>query len=166
MTSTQLVLFDEVHVKQVCGPPSTSRVNECNVLFPRNAEGKVYVKRGVYETNNKPNRATFKYEQEGRFCLGVSNVEIKDGTITGKRFTVFDYTENKIFTIDSYKKEILNEFSGIMNLTSSSSPSSKIKTDKIWLCESVGKLKEIGKQGEVKTNEINIHTIADLQRYV
>ena len=41
-----------------------------------------------------------------------------------------------------------------------------IKTDKIWLCESVGKLKRIGKQGEVEMNEINIHTIAYLQRYV
>ena len=42
----------------------------------------------------------------------------------------------------------------------------KFKTDKIWLFESVGKLKVIGKQGEMKMNEINIHTIADLQRYV
>ena len=42
----------------------------------------------------------------------------------------------------------------------------KIKTDKIWLCESVGKLKGIGNQEEVKMNEMNIHTIADLQRYV
>ena len=41
-----------------------------------------------------------------------------------------------------------------------------MKTDKIWLCESVGKLKGIGKQVEVKMNEINIHTIANLQRYV
>ena len=42
----------------------------------------------------------------------------------------------------------------------------KIKTEKIWLCESVGKLKGIGNQGEVKMNEMNIHTTADLQRYV
>ena len=42
----------------------------------------------------------------------------------------------------------------------------KIKSDKIWICESVGKLKVIGNQGEVKINEINIHTVADLQRYV
>ena len=42
----------------------------------------------------------------------------------------------------------------------------KDKTDKIWLCEYVVKLKGIGKRGEVKMNEINIHTIADLQRYV
>ena len=49
----------------------------------------------------------------------------------------------------------------------SSSPWVKnIKTDKIWLCEPVGKLKGIGKQGELKMNEINIHTIANLQRHV
>ena len=42
----------------------------------------------------------------------------------------------------------------------------KIKTNKIWLCEYLSKLKGIGNQGEVKMNEINIHTIADLQMYV
>ena len=36
----------------------------------------------------------------------------------------------------------------------------------MWLCESVRKLKGIGNQGEVKMNEINVHTIANLQRYV
>ena len=41
-----------------------------------------------------------------------------------------------------------------------------MKTDNIWLCESIGKLKGIGKQGEAKMNDINIHTISDLQRYV
>ena len=65
LTSTQLVFFDKVHAKQVCGPPSTSRSNERNVLFPRNEEGKVDVERGVYETNNQPKRATIKYDQEG-----------------------------------------------------------------------------------------------------
>ena len=42
----------------------------------------------------------------------------------------------------------------------------KFKTDKIWLCESLVKINGIGKQVEVKMNDINIHTIADLQRYV
>ena len=42
----------------------------------------------------------------------------------------------------------------------------KIKIDKIWLYESVGKLKGIGNQGEVKMNDININAIADLQRYI
>ena len=61
----------------------------------------------------------------------------------------------------------MHQFARTRNITSSSLPwVEKIKTDKIWLCESVGKLKGMGKQGEVKINEINIHTIANLQRYV
>ena len=105
MTSIQLVLFDGVHIKQVCGPPATSRVNECNILFPRNKEEKVDVGRGVYETNNQPNKATFKYKQEGLFYIGVSKVESKEyRTITGKRCPVFYYTGKKIVTIDVYKK--------------------------------------------------------------
>ena len=100
------------------------------------------MKRGAYETSNQPNKATFKYKQEGKFCLGVAKVESKDGTTTGKRCPVLYYTDKKIVTIDAYKKKILIEFARIRKLTSSSSPwFEKIKTDKIWLCESVGKLK-------------------------
>ena len=61
----------------------------------------------------------------------------------------------------------MNEFARIRKLTLSSSPwVEKIKTDKIWLCESVGKLKGMGNQGVVKINEINVHTITNFQRYV
>ena len=125
------------------------------------------MERGVYATNNQPKRANLKYEQEGQFCLCVAKVEGQDGTIIGKSSSVFDYTEKKIVTIDAYKKEIMNEFSRIRKLTSSLSPwVEKIKADKIWLCESVGKLKGIGNQGEVKMNDINVNTITDFQRYV
>ena len=54
------------------------------------------VERGVYDTNNQPKRASFKYEREGQFCLGVAKIEIKDGKITGKRCPVYNYTEKKI----------------------------------------------------------------------
>ena len=97
----------------------------------------------------------------------MAKVEIKDRTITGKRCPVFDYTDKKTIAVNAYKKEILNEFERIRKLTSSLSPwVKKNKTDKIWICESVSKLKGIGKQGEVKMNEINIHIISNLQRYV
>ena len=80
---------------------------------------------------------------------------------------MFDYTGKKIATIYAFKKEIINEFARIRKLTSSLSPwVKKIKTEKIWLCESVGRFKGIGMQGEMKINKINIHTISDLQRYV
>ena len=97
----------------------------------------------------------------------MAKVESQDRKIIGNQCPVFDYTEKKVVTINAYKKEMRNELERIRNLTSSSSPwVEKIKTDKIWLCGSVGKLKGIGKQGEVKMNEINVHTIANFQRYV
>ena len=67
-------------------------------------------------------------------------------------------------TIDAYKKEIQKEFARVQKLTSSSSQwIEKIKTDKVWLYESVGKLKGVGQQAKVKINELSIHTISDLQ---
>ena len=63
------------------------------------------VERGVYNTNNQLKRATFKYDQEGRLCLGVAKVEGQDGKIFGKHCPVFDYTEKKIITIDDYKNK-------------------------------------------------------------
>ena len=71
---TKIVFFYEVHVKQASRPPTTIQLDKYNVVFPRNEEGRVGAKGGVYETNNKPKRETFKYEQEGQFCLGVAKV--------------------------------------------------------------------------------------------
>ena len=106
MTSTQLVFLDEVHVKQVCGPPATSLSNECNIVFPRNEKGEVDVRIGVYNTNNQPKRATFKYEQEGQLYFSVAKVEGQDGTIIGKRCPVFDYTEKKLSRSILTKKKL------------------------------------------------------------
>ena len=60
LTSTQVVFFEMVHVKQVSGPPTTSRLNHYNFLFPRNEEGRLDVGRGFYEMNNQPKKETFK----------------------------------------------------------------------------------------------------------
>ena len=61
--------------------------------------------RVVYDTNNQPKWATFKYDQEGRFCLSVAKIVSKeDGKITGEHCPVFDYTGKIIVTIDAYKK--------------------------------------------------------------
>ena len=73
-------------------------------MFPINKEGEVDVERVFYDTKNQPKKATFKYKQEGRFCLGVAKVESQDGTIIGKHCPVLDYTDKKIVTIDDYKK--------------------------------------------------------------
>ena len=63
------------------------------------------MKRGVYETKNQPKREIFKYDQEGLFFIVLSKVEMKEyGTGTGKLCPEFDYTGNKNFTVDAYKK--------------------------------------------------------------
>ena len=105
----------------------TSKANEDNIRFPRDEEGNIDVKNGKYDTNNQPKKSTFKYEQEGRFCLGAATIEGKNEMITGKRCPVFDYTGKKIVTIDVYKKEILKEFARVQNITSSSSHWTKKK---------------------------------------
>ena len=78
LTYIQLVLFDKVYTKQVSGPPTTSWLNEYNIYFPIDEEGKVDAERDVYDTKNKSKRAIFKYEQEGKFCIGVAKAEIKE----------------------------------------------------------------------------------------
>ena len=94
----------------------------------------------------------------------MAKIESKNGKITGKRCPVCDYTNKKILTIGAYKKEILKEFARVRQLTSSSSQwIKKPTTYKVWLCESVGKLKGVGQLAIEKMNELRIHTIADLQ---
>ena len=70
-------------------------------------------------------------------------------------------------TIDVYKKEILKKFARFRKLTLSLSQwIKKTNTDKVWLCESVGKLKGVGQVAIAKMNELRIHTIADIQIHV
>ena len=75
-------------------------MNKHNIRFPRYEEGIIDAKTGTYDTNNQPRKATFKYEQEKRLCLGVANIESKNGTIIGKRCPVFDYSGKQTVTID------------------------------------------------------------------
>ena len=48
LNTTKHLFFDKFHAKEVSGPSTTSQVNDYNVLFPRNEEGKVYVGICVY----------------------------------------------------------------------------------------------------------------------
>ena len=52
LTSTQLVFFDEVHVKQVCGPPSTSPSNDKICLYEYVGKLKGIGKQGKVKINN------------------------------------------------------------------------------------------------------------------
>ena len=69
LASIQLVLFNEVHIKKVSRPPTKSQKNEYNVLFPRDEEGKVDVKRGVYDTNNQSKGGPLSISKRDDFVL-------------------------------------------------------------------------------------------------
>ena len=66
-------------------------------------------------------------------------------------------------TRNTYRKN-LQEFESLLHHHHSGS--NKIKTDKVWLCESVGELKGVGHLAKAKMDELRIHTIADLQLHV
>ena len=166
LTSTQWVFFDEVYIQQVSGPPMTSKFNKHNIRLPRYEEENIDVKTVKYDRNNQPKKATFEYEWEGVFCLDVAKIESEDWTITGKRCPVFGYSGEKIVTIDAYKKWIQKEFARFRKPTSSSSQWIEKNTEKLWLCESVGKLKSVGQQAKLKMNKLSIHKIAVLQLHV
>ena len=106
MESTQILFFDEIHIQQISGLLTTSRLNEYN-LFLRDKYGEVDLENGIYDMNNKPKKATFKYEEEGRFYIVVAKVKVLYGKRTVKRCPVFGFMGKNIFTIDSYRKEIL-----------------------------------------------------------
>ena len=63
------------------------------------------------------------------------------------------------------KKKYINNLQGFESLLHHRHNGFK-KTDKVWLCESVGKLKGAGHKAKAKMNELSIHTIADLQLHV
>ena len=56
LTSTPLVLFDEVHTQQFSEPPTESKFNEHNIRFPRYEDGNIDVKRVKYDSNNQPKK--------------------------------------------------------------------------------------------------------------
>ena len=141
-------------------------MNKHTIQFPRYEEGYIDVKTVKYDTENQPKKATFKYEQEGRFFLGVATIESKNRAIIGKRCPVSDYPGGNIVTIDAYNKKHrrnLQEFESIFHHCHNRS---KKKTDRVWLYAYVGKLKGVGQQEKAKMNELSINTIADLQPHI
>ena len=52
LKSTQLELFDKVHVKQVSGPPTTSQVNDYNLFSPNELRREIGCVGTVYNGYN------------------------------------------------------------------------------------------------------------------
>jgi hypothetical protein len=57
-----------------------------------------------------------KYPKEGRFCFGVSAVELNDGRIEGRHCTPFDYSTKNLITITGEEKLIQEELKRVRAL--------------------------------------------------
>ena len=100
----QVVFFDKTHIAQEGGPIYRGRYQ---VRFPRDDSGRYCP---VSPANPTPKYAplrpkpSFEYVQQGRFCLGVAAVKMRDGRIVGRRTVVFDYSGKRLVSISEYKK--------------------------------------------------------------
>jgi hypothetical protein len=88
----QIVFFDECHKKTEIG-----RTGDTVYTFPKNEAG-LYDKDG--QIGDVDTKMHCKYTKEGRFYVGVSVVELSDGTIEGRRCETFDYS-GKLYKHDS-----------------------------------------------------------------
>jgi hypothetical protein len=106
----QIVFFDECHKKTEIG-----RTGDTVYTFPKNEVG-LYDKHG--RIGNVDTKLHCKYTKEGRFCFGVSAVELNDGTIEGRRCETFDYSAKIIITITAEEKMIAEEIKRVRGLKS------------------------------------------------
>jgi hypothetical protein len=83
--------------------------------FPKNEAG-VYDEHGWI--GNVNTKLHYKYTKEGRFCVGVSAVELNDGTIEGRRCKSFDYSVKILTTITAEEKMIAEEIKSVRGLKS------------------------------------------------
>ena len=96
---SQLVWFDEMHIKQEGG---SRMFDNMQIRFRRDADG-------IYDPNSEeiadPSfRASYKYANEARFCLGVAKVKLLNGKEEGRRCRVFEYTGKRIVSINEWGK--------------------------------------------------------------
>ena len=63
LASTQLVFFDDIHIKKISGPLTTSRLNEYNFLFPIDKYGKVDVENDIYDMRIQQKKRNFNYKK-------------------------------------------------------------------------------------------------------
>jgi hypothetical protein len=78
----QITFFDECHKRTDIG-----RTGDTVYSFPRN-EGGLYDKDGVI--GDVDTKFHCKYPKEGRFCVGVSAVELNNRRIEGRHCATFD----------------------------------------------------------------------------
>ena len=95
----QMIWFDEIHVKQDSGP--TGAQKKYQIWFPHNENGNFSINACNYKS--EATISTYKYEEEGYFCLGVAKVVLLDDTVKGRCCKTYSYRGKKIISIKRYE---------------------------------------------------------------
>jgi hypothetical protein len=106
----QIVFFDECRKKT-----EINRTGDTVYTFPKNEAG-LYDKDG--RIGDVDTNLLCKYTKEGRFCFGVSDVELSDDTIEGRRCETFDYSAKNLITITAEEKMIAEKIKRVRGLKS------------------------------------------------
>ena len=83
ISKTQLVFWDETHIRQEGGLPS--RTGYC-IRFLIDHNGKLCLSTNITQPpiyNEVPKKLTFKYGKEARFCLSMAVIEPESGVTKG-----------------------------------------------------------------------------------
>jgi hypothetical protein len=93
-------------VPQEDGDRADGRTGDTVYSFPRNEGGLYDNDRGIGDVDTILH---YKYPKEGRFCFGVSAVELNDDRIEGHRCKIFEYSAKNLITITGEEKLIKDE---------------------------------------------------------
>jgi hypothetical protein len=108
LSINQIVFFGECHKKTEIG-----KTGSMVYSFQKNEDG-LFDKDG--EIGDVDTKLHCKYRTEGLFCFGVSDVELSNGMIEGRRCETFDYCAKNLITITVEGKMIAEEIKRVRGL--------------------------------------------------
>ena len=141
-----------MHIDQEGGPAYR---NKYQISFPRDEQGRYSPQS---PTNPKPiyalirKKPSFKFSQQARFCLGCAAVEMRNGTIIGKRPYIFDYTDQRLVSISEYDRRVRCEIQRVKSLNINENRSKWItntdKSKEFYENDCISRLPPVGKIGK------------------
>jgi len=159
LSDTSIAFYDEIHI-----PTKHGYLKKTQVRFPQSESGKLDLTGGG-QYRDIQDRPVAKYTDEARMMYGVAKVELKDGTVVGRRSRIFDYTGRWLCGYAKYENLIVNEIARVKQLGESAKKRggwihSGRKKKEIFEYDKVGIICSESEVDKFKT--LRIQTVGDL----
>lgn len=122
--NASIIVYDERHRNIQSGPPNKYLVNVCVDEF---GEPTTEDAGGTFPPEYY--RIAFKYPSQGRFCFAAALTETIDGTLTGVKPPIFDYTGKNIVTLKTWNGLMSIEFAQKVNEGEKKTPTGR---ESVW----------------------------------